>query len=346
VSKNKVVISQGSCPISIIVPFFNVELYFRQFLDSLLPLQDNYEVLLVDDGSMDSSTEIAVEFVNRFNNVILLRKENGGLSSARNYGLQFAKGEYVIFFDSDDYIEDKHAIDKMFDTAISNDADIVIAPYYEFSYIDKKKFRFDKINFGEDLVALEDKMNRVFENDISFAIWDKMYNVDFLKSNNLLFKEGVWYEDLDFTLKSFFYANKISKINDVLIGYRQRPGSIMKTISPKVLDKAYVLDGLYDFLKEKNLIDEYYEKYKILYIKMIFSIIHSVLMNEGDKVVKQDILDKVFNLAFFKSVIQEKLIYKANLSRLEIILFYLIKYKIVEKNNIYFLRYFNVLRML
>ena len=336
----------GNCQISIVVPFYNVELYFRQFLESLLPIGNNFEVLLVDDGSKDSSINIATEYSDRFSNVKLLRKANGGLSSARNYGLELAKGDYVIFFDSDDYIENKNAITKMFETAISNNSDIVVAPYYEFINLDKKKLRFDKINFEGDLISLNDRMNRVFENDISFAIWDKMYKVDFLKSNNLLFKEGVWYEDLDFTLKSFFYANKISKISDVLIGYRQRPGSIMKTISPKVLDKVYILDGLYDFLKENNLKDEYFEKYKILYIKMIFSIIHSVLMNKGDKVVKQNILDKVFNLAFFKSVIQEKLIYKANLSKLEIILFFLIKSKIVEKNNIYFLRYFNFLRIL
>jgi glycosyltransferase involved in cell wall biosynthesis len=335
----------GNCQISIVVPFYNVELYFRQFLESLLPIGNNCEVLLVDDGSKDSSINIATEYSDRFSNVKLLRKANGGLSSARNYGLELAKGDYVIFFDSDDYIENKNAITKMFETAISNNSDIVVAPYYEFINLDKKKLRFDKINFEGDLISLNDRMNIVFENDISFAIWDKMYNVDFLKSNNLLFKEGVWYEDLDFTLKSFFHANKISKISDVLIGYRQRPGSIMKTISPKVLDKIVVLSGLFEFLKEKKMDAIYYEKYKILYIKMIFSILHSVLMNQGDKKVKEEILNEVFSLSFFNSVMIDKLIYRVNLSNLEITLFYLIKYKIVGKKNIYFLRYFNVLRM-
>lgn len=332
------------CQISIIVPFYNVELYFDQFLNSLLPISNNYEVILVDDGSKDTSIDIAVDFTNRFENVALYRKENGGLSSARNYGLQFAKGDYIVFFDSDDYIEEKSAITEMFETAISNNSDIVIAPYYEFVNLDKKKFRFDKLNFKNDLILTEDKMDKLFKNSVSFAVWDKMYRLDFLKNNGLQFKEGVWFEDLDFIFRSFFYANKISKIDSVLIGYRQREGSIMKTISPKILDKAYVLDGLYEFLEENNTLDVFYEKFKILYIKMIFSIIHSVLMNRGDQVVKQNILDEVFDLPFFNIVVKEELQLKADLSNLEKILFFLIKYKFVNRSNIVYIGYFNVFR--
>ncbi|UPZ16062.1 glycosyltransferase [Flavobacterium humidisoli] len=332
--------------ISIVVPFYNVELYFHQFLDSLLPIEDNIEVILVDDGSKDSSIDIAIDFTQRFDNVTLYRKENGGLSSARNYGLQFAKGEYVVFFDSDDYIENKSAINKMFETAKQNNSDIVMAPYYEFINFDKKKFRFDKINFEGDLVLLEDKMDILFKNNISLAVWDKMYKRDFLKKNDLIFKEGLWFEDLDFIFRSFYSANKVSKIETVLIGYRQRPGSIMRTISSKILDKAIVLDGLYDFLKEKNKLEVYYEKFKILYIKMIFSIIHSVLMNKGDEKVKQGIINNVFDLLFFQKVIKEELTYKSYFSNLEKILFYLIKFKIITRNNVGFIRYFNILRKL
>ena len=249
------------CQISIVVPFFNVELYFRQFLESLLPIGSHCEVLLVDDGSKDSSINIAIEFADQFDNVELFRKENGGLSSARNYGLQFAKGDYVIFFDSDDYIENKTAITKMFETAISHNSDIVVAPYYEFINLNKKKIRLDKISFENDLVSFDEKMNKLFKNELSFAVWDKMFSIDFLKKNNLKFKEGIWYEDLDFIFRSFYFAHKISRIDTVLIGYRQRPGSIMKTISLKVLDKIVVLEGLYTFLEENSTINIFYEKF-------------------------------------------------------------------------------------
>jgi glycosyltransferase involved in cell wall biosynthesis len=338
--------NKNVCQISIVVPFYNVELYFRDFLCSLLPINNNYEVILIDDGSKDSSIDIAIDFTSRFDNVALYRKENGGLSSARNYGLQFVKGEYVVFFDSDDYIEDKTAITKMFETAVNNNSDIVVAPYYEFVNLDRKKFRFDKLNFHNDLISLEDKMNKLFKNDISLAVWDKMYKLDFLKQNSLQFKEGVWFEDLDFIFRSFYFANKISKIDSVLIGYRQRPESIMKTVSPKILDKAYVMDGLFAFLEANNKIDAFYENFKILYVKMIFSIIHSVLINRGDQVVKQNILDNVFDLTFFNTVIRENLMLKKDLSNLEKILFFLIKYKIINRNNVSLIRYFNILRKL
>jgi hypothetical protein len=234
----------------------------------------------------------------------------------------------------------------MFETAVNNNSDIVVAPYYEFVNLDRKKFRFDKLNFQNDLISLEDKMNKLFKNDISLAVWDKMYKLDFLKQNSLQFKEGVWFEDLDFIFRSFYFANKISKIDSVLIGYRQRPESIMKTISPKILDKAYVMDGLFAFLEANNKLDAFYENFKILYVKMIFSIIHSVLINRGDQVVKQNILDNVFDLTFFNTVIKENLMLKKDLSNLEKILFFLIKYKIINRNNVSLIRYFNILRKL
>ncbi|WPO79520.1 glycosyltransferase [Flavobacterium sp. KACC 22761] len=332
--------------ISIVVPFYNVELYFKQFLNSLLPINNNCEVILVDDGSKDSSLEIANEFVKDNNNVKLLRKENGGLSSARNYGLEFATGEYVFFFDSDDYIEDITVIYKMYDNAVEKKADILVAQFYEFIDLDEKKFRPDKINFKGDLISLEEKMDHLFQNKVSFAAWDKIYSINFLKHNNLKFKEGVWFEDMDFIYKAFFFANKISKIDDVLIGYRQRPGSIMKTISPKILDKVVILDGLYDFFEKNNKLNTFYEKYKVLYIRIIFSIIYSVLMFGRDKKHNREILDYIFNLSFFKTAINEKLLYKSYLSKLEKLLFYLVKFKILNRNNIYFIRHFAALRNL
>lgn len=336
--------SKDRIQISIIVPFYDVESYFRQFLDSLLPIGNNCEVLLVDDGSKDFSINIATEFSDRFNNVEILRKTNGGLSSARNYGLQFAKGDYVIFFDSDDYIENKTIITKMAETANSNNSDIVVAPYYEFLNLDKKKFRFDKVNFDGDLLTLDERMNKLFKNDISFAVWNKMYKLDFLKNNNLQFKEGVWFEDLDFIFKAFFYANKISKVENVLMGYRQRDGSIMRTISPKVLDKIYVLDELYLFLEKNNKLSIFYEKFKILYLRMVFSVIYSVVINRGDKLVKREILNKVFEFPFFNKIIKENLIFTSFLSKAEKFLFYFIKYKIINRRNVVFMVYFNRFR--
>jgi glycosyltransferase involved in cell wall biosynthesis len=320
--------------ISIIVPFYNVELYFRDFLESLLPLENNCEILLIDDGSKDSSALIAVEFEKRFNNVSLYRKENGGLSSARNFGMEFAKGDFICFFDSDDYIEDKNVIYSMFEAANNNDADIIVAPYYEFFKLDEKKYRFDKVNFNSSLISLDDKLDKLFKNDISFAVWNKMYKKSFLDDNNINFKEGVWFEDLDFIFRSFFYANKIVKIDTVLLGYRQRQGSIMRSISTKMLDKIYVLDGLYIFLEENRKLGLYYEKFKVLYLRMVFSVLYSAVLNRTEKEVKDEIVKEVFKFSLFNKILNEPLVAIGYMSFREKVFYYLLRYKICNESNL------------
>ena len=258
--------------------------------------------------------------------------------------MNIASGEYVIFFDSDDYIEDKSVIYKIFEKGKSNNADIIVAPYYEFSDLNKKKNRLDRVNFDLDLVSLDDRLNKLMENDISFAVWNKMFKTDFLKKNNLTFKEGIWFEDLEFIFRAFYFANKISKVTEILIGYRQRPGSIMKTVSPKIFDKISVLNHLYIFLEEQQVLSRFYELFKILYIRMTFSVFYSVLMNNGKNEDKQSIIDKLFGAEIFKSILKEKLRFKMKLTGAERILYSLIKNKIINRNNIIHLGYLRFLK--
>ena len=92
--------------ISIIVPIYNVEKYLKRSLDSLVnQTLEDIEIILVDDGSTDNSHKIAEDYKENYSNVLLVTKENGGLSDARNFGLQYASGEYIAFIDSDDYVE-------------------------------------------------------------------------------------------------------------------------------------------------------------------------------------------------------------------------------------------------
>jgi hypothetical protein len=118
----------------------------------------------------------------------------------------------------------------------------------------------------------------------------------------------------------------------------------MRTISPKVLDKIYVLDELYLFLEKNNKLSIFYEKFKILYLRMVFSVIYSVVINRGDKLVKREILNKVFEFPFFNKIIKENLIFTSFLSKAEKFLFYFIKYKIINRRNVVFMVYFNRFR--
>ncbi len=320
--------------VTVIVPFYNVEQYFREFLNSLLPLNDDMEVLLVNDGSIDSSREIAKEFVEKFSNVFLLEKENGGLSSARNFGLGESKGEFVIFFDSDDYIEDSNTISNMYLKAKSNKSDIVVSPYYEFSDLDFKKYRYDKVAFEDDLVNLNDKLDVFFRNSVSFAVWNKLFRREFLDNFDLRFKEGIWFEDLEFIFRAFYYANRICKCDQVLLGYRQRLGSIMKTVSPKILNKMDVLDDLIVFLQEKGQRLEYYERFKVLYLRMAFSVIYTIASSGSNIDEQKDLLAKAFNYPLFKKILSEKLLCSSYMSKKELLFYYLVKFNVLNAGSL------------
>ena len=120
--------------ISVIVPVYNVEDYLRKCLDSLVN-QDfkDYEIIVVNDGSPDNSWDIILEYEEKYSKIIrAFKKENGGLSSARNFGLEKAKGKYVCFIDSDDYVS-LDFLSKLYNKAIEEDADIVASDFEMFN---------------------------------------------------------------------------------------------------------------------------------------------------------------------------------------------------------------------
>lgn len=324
--------------LSIIVPFYNVEEYFEDFLTSLLPINDNYEVILVNDGTKDKSRDIALKFISKYKNVVLVDKENGGLSSARNFGFNKANGEYVIFFDSDDYIENKLVISEMLQKAITTNSDIVVAPYYEFTDLNHKKYRYDRHNFKDNLQNHDEIMETLFYNTSSLAVWNKIYKKEFLEIHNLKFVEGKWFEDLDYIFRNYYVANKISKVESVLLGYRQRDGSIMQTLSPKILDKLEILDNLKCFLEKKNSYKRYEDGFKTIYIRMAFSIFFNAVTKTANYSLSQDIVKKVFDNHLFIKFKKEGISNKKYMSKLEKIIFILIKKGVINQKNIFYIK--------
>ena len=125
--------------VSVIVPVYNVEEYLERCLDSLVnqTLKD-IEIIIVNDGSTDGSKEIIQKYLNKYKNIVYLEKENGGLSSARNYGIPYAKGEYIGFVDSDDYVE-LTMYEKMYNKAIEEKSDMVECDFI-WEYPNKKRY--------------------------------------------------------------------------------------------------------------------------------------------------------------------------------------------------------------
>lgn len=208
---------------SVVVPVYNVETYLEQCLESLMAQNyQDYEVICVNDGSTDNSREILAQWEERFPQMKVIDRENGGLSAARNTGLKEAKGDYVVFVDSDDWVEPT-MLSRLVDEA--NGEDMVC---FACRRTDNEKFDVLEIEQGNGW----DYFNRhaLEHREVSFVcVWQRCYRRHFLLDNDLWFREGIFHEDNQFTPRACLKAQSIKVIPDVLYNYRIRPGSIMTT---------------------------------------------------------------------------------------------------------------------
>ncbi len=241
--------------ISIIVPVYNVEEYIRDCLESLTnQTLEEIEIILVNDGSTDKSQKIINEYKEKYPNKIkAYEKENGGQSSARNYGIERANGEYIAFVDSDDFIE-IDMMKKMYNKAKEFNYDVVCCDV-NIVYPDKKIEVL--ANMGEDNKNLDenDKKNIILNGYT--VIWNKIFKKEILKQE-FLFEEGVWFEDVLFMYKLIPNINSIGIVHEKLYNYIQRPKSITYTYNEKLYDINKILKILISYYEEKGI----YEKYK------------------------------------------------------------------------------------
>lgn len=237
--------------VSIIVPVYNVEKYLRKCLDSLInqTLKD-IEIICVNDGSKDNSPKILEEYAKKDNRIIVINQENAGLSVARNSGIDIAKGEYIGFVDSDDWV-DLDFFEKLYYSATSNDADIAVSGIIRVTGIKKKKF----LNFEKETIT--DNANLKFELcDVpeKSYVWNKIYKTEKLKEIGLEFEKGIFYEDCIFTPQALFYLGKIVTVPNIYYYYLRRGNSTVKQRSEKAnADNVYAHKKANDFIKEHNI---------------------------------------------------------------------------------------------
>lgn len=246
--------------VSVIVPVYNVEKYLRQCLDSLISqtLKD-IEIIIVNDGTKDNSQGIIDEYVKRYSNVKAYIKENGGLGSARNYGIKKASGEYLAFIDSDDYVKED-MIEQLYNAAKKEDADYLICDYI-VTYDDHKEV--DKINKGIRTLNNNYKKDGILS---PLYAWNKFVKKDLIVNNDLNFSEGLWYEDLPVTTILFALANKTFYLNKPLYYYRQRSGSIMNSkYNEKMFDIFVAMNKVYEGFVSRELLNEYHDEIEYLF---------------------------------------------------------------------------------
>lgn len=208
---------------SVVVPVYNVELYLEQCIESLRT-QDysDYEVICVNDGSTDSSRKILTAWEKRMPLMRVIDRANGGLSAARNTGLQAATGDYVVFVDSDDWVEPM-MLARLAEE--SNGEDMIC-----FACRRTDNNTYDTLQSEQDRGWSYYNHHALEHREVPFVcVWQRCYRRDFLKDNNLRFREGILHEDNEFTPRACLKAKKVTVIPDVLYNYRVRPGSIMTT---------------------------------------------------------------------------------------------------------------------
>lgn len=212
--------------ISIIVPVYNVEKYLDKCINSILEqTYKDFELILIDDGSTDTSGKICDDYSEKDNRIKAIHKENSGLSSARNMGIDMAKGDYIGFIDSDDYIsEDMY--ESLYNDIKKYNADISICSYKEiYDYQQPKNIMYEKnIEVYEGVNILE----QLYRSDrVKFIVaWNKLYKKDIF--NNLRYEEGKIHEDELIIHKILFKAKRVTYNSNEMYYYLQRYGSIMQ----------------------------------------------------------------------------------------------------------------------
>jgi glycosyltransferase involved in cell wall biosynthesis len=257
--------SMKQVKISVIIPVFNVELYLRQCLDSVInqSLQE-IEILCINDGSTDHSLSILKEYATKDDRIRVIDKENEGQGVARNIAIKQATGEYLGFVDSDDWIE-ANMFQALYTSAKTFDSDVTLCEYQHFdqdtgiiSQADWHKLPID-VKFDGKTFCWEEI------NEVGFLInsgpWNKIYRKDFVTKNNIEFAPGLHYQDVLFVFKSLVFAKNISLVRTPFYIYRySRPGSTSSDKGKKQFDIFGVLN-----LLEVTLEDS--KKFELLKVK-------------------------------------------------------------------------------
>ncbi len=281
--------------ISLIISVYNIEQYISKCVESIIGQKEqNIEIILVDDGSTDDSKTIVDEYAKKDTRIKVIHKINGGLSSARNVGLNVASGEYIFFVDGDDFIAN-NAIEVLGEIIKNNDYDIICFNYY-VSYEDKDVKTYSKPQYWN----VSDNVKYVIS---STSACSRVYKRDFLIKNKLFFKEGIIYEDLALIPSFVIFTSKICFIDDFLYYYVIRENSIMhetefktnrddKFIALETLNNTFIKNGLWD--KYKNEIEYLYIRHLlIMYSLEILKYKRDIYMPRINKAV--DLMNNKFS---------------------------------------------------
>lgn len=271
--------------ISIIVPIYNVERYIERCVNSILSQSfSNIEIILVDDGSPDNSGKICDSYASKDSRIVVIHKKNGGLSSARNAGIDIAKGEYLMFVDSDDYVEPDFC-EKAYHLVTNNNVLCASFGYYEHWNDRTDKFHTSKAK----LIPAKDAIKSlIIKDDVIYNFaWNKIYHNSLF--NCIRYPDGRYYEDQGTTYKLFDAAKKIYVDPSMLYHYNRRQESITQAVGIGQTKDPIILNDIFDLWVERLIfVENKYPDLKNCVVNQIVGLIvrsFNVLTWKNDKVL-------------------------------------------------------------
>lgn len=218
--------------LSIIVPVYNIQNYLEKCIQSILSQDyNNYEIILVDDGSTDNSGKICDKYVSN-KKVKVYHKKNGGLSDARNFGIKKSSGKYIMFIDSDDFLYNMHCLKKLNDCIEKTEADVIqykMVYYYEKK--DKYVFLKDLKDFNGSVIKKISSLNA--NGQVSVSACDKIVKAEIIKNKNIYFENDLLSEDIKWSYELYLNITSLKIINDDIYVYRQQRINSISTSKTK-----------------------------------------------------------------------------------------------------------------
>lgn len=326
----KTVTTEKEIKVSIIMSLFNVEMYMRVAIESVLnQTLKEIELICINDGSTDYSLETAKEYAEKDDRVkIISYSESKGQAYARNKGIDIAKGKYIGFVDGDDWVE-PDMFEKLYENAEKNQTQVsccAAALYNELT----KELDFQNAYYNLSLIPAEfdgkffshHDTKALLTGSINVALWNKIYRTDFMNKNKIRFPEYFIYEDMPFFYEVWFKAEKISLIRDYCYFYRvNRSGSTMSKIGSKVLDRVEMVALTYEMFKKQSyfeeiktqvtswIIDDLFHRFTLVearYRKEFFFLMKKLFKNLDLKNVDKEALSKCYCYKEYSNVLNLK----------------------------------------
>ncbi len=267
--------------ISIIVPAYNMSEYIEKCLDSLLnQTKKEIEIIAVDDGSTDNTLSILNEYQQKFPDIVkVISQENGGLSAARNTGIEAATSKYIAFVDSDDYV-DCNMFEAMYNKATEKNYDVVACDV-SCIYPDRVTVVDSGISFESESVT-PDQSRELFLN-MYVVVCNKLYKKELFDQTGIRFEKGIWFEDVLFSHKMFPHIKSIATVKQGYYQYLQRENSITYTYSDKLTDINKVMNKILDYYIENGFFEQYRNELEFMYTRYMLATYIKRLAKTKDK---------------------------------------------------------------